>query len=90
MLQLCLCHSADAHRATDDNNQSYVMNAGVTQLKGVTSSEPGGHKVLMGAARPPPGGLASNSIDIQQKQCPLSAFKQNAKVSHLSHEHRRS
>jgi len=40
MLQPRLCHIRDDRQATDDDQSTYVIGAGVTHPQGVTSSKP--------------------------------------------------
>src|SRR5580765_7057304 len=92
MLQPYLCHSADTHRATDDDKQTYVINARVTPRKGVTCSgaavrgTEGRRDVGTKVGGKSCGGLAGSSFPSLRPSVPSSLRPSEiAKVSHLSH-----
>jgi hypothetical protein len=62
MLHARLCHRRDADRVTNDDKQTYVVNARVTPPKGVTSSQRCVPNTQMDALRPAPVTLAPTSI----------------------------
>src|SRR5947209_6382002 len=64
MLQLRLCHMADAHRATNYDKQAYVPSARVTPRKGVTPLRSARPQRLQGTPRRPPVRLLPIRIDI--------------------------
>ena len=96
MLQLRLCHSVDAHRATDDDKQTYVISARVTPRKGVTHARAVARETAgrRGAEKIPTGGNGDNRdgkpSPVSSLFAPLPPVQtpvfEIAKVSHLSHE----